>query len=167
MTLDNDILNLLRSLHVKLTDASLTVSTAESCTSGLLAYLLTVCPGSSTYYLGGFATYSNELKQKCLDVREATLNKCGAVSEEVVKQMASGCLRTTNASYALATTGIAGPDGGTPSKPVGTVWTGLAWQSGNTVICDAECLHLDGSREEIRLNSAITLLKKLEVKVSS
>jgi nicotinamide-nucleotide amidase len=102
-----------------------TVTTAESCTGGLLASLLTRVPGSSNGFHAGFVTYSNAIKQSVLGVRADTLAQHGAVSEAVVREMAHGALERTGAQYAIAVSGIAGPDGGTAEKPVGTVW--LAW----------------------------------------
>ncbi|MCU0381062.1 MAG: competence/damage-inducible protein A [Chitinophagaceae bacterium] len=103
-----------------------TLSTAESCTGGYIAHLLTSLPGSSQYYLGGAVAYANAVKQSLTGVRAETLEKYGAVSRETVTEMAEGVLRETGSDYALATSGIMGPDGGTPEKPVGTVWVGIA-----------------------------------------
>jgi nicotinamide-nucleotide amidase len=103
-----------------------TLATAESCTGGYIAHLLTSIPGSSQFYKGGAVTYSNELKVDLLGVPAATLERFGAVSKETVSEMARGVLERTGADYAMATSGIMGPDGGTPEKPVGLVWVGLA-----------------------------------------
>lgn len=108
----------------KLTAAGKTLATAESCTGGLIANRLTNVSGSSAVFINGFVTYSNESKVRLLGVREETLAKHGAVSEEVCREMAEGARR--HADFALATTGIAGPTGGTPEKPVGLVYIGLA-----------------------------------------
>ena len=97
--------------------------TAESLTAGEIASSIVKIPGSSSYFEGGFVTYSNELKHDILGVKNETLNEFGAVSEAVVKQMTNGALnKATKATIAVAVSGIAGPDGGTPTKPVGTVW---------------------------------------------
>ncbi|WP_256006638.1 competence/damage-inducible protein A [Pedobacter deserti] len=104
----------------------LTLSTAESCTGGYIGHLITQHPGSSAVYKGGGVVYSNELKIKILDVSEQTLERYGAVSEETVTEMAAGALRTFNTDYAVAVSGIAGPDGASPGKPVGTVWIAVA-----------------------------------------
>ena len=104
----------------------LTLSLAESCTGGYIAQLFTQHPGSSKVFLGGAVTYSNELKKSILGVSNETLNSYGAVSGETVKEMVEGALRNFKSDYALAVTGIAGPDGGTLEKPVGTVWIGAA-----------------------------------------
>lgn len=103
-----------------------TLSTAESCTGGYIAQLITAMPGSSKFYQGGVVTYSNELKEKLTGVRRETLEKYGAVSRETVIEMAEGILRQSNSDFAIATSGIMGPDGGSPEKPTGTVWVGLA-----------------------------------------
>jgi nicotinamide-nucleotide amidase len=103
-----------------------TLSTAESCTGGYVSHLITSIPGSSAYYLGGAVVYANEVKTGMLGVREETLRAHGAVSEETVLEMASGILEKTGSDYAMATSGIMGPDGGSEEKPVGTVWVGLA-----------------------------------------
>jgi len=102
-----------------------TLATAESCTGGLIASMLTRIAGSSDAFHAGFVTYSNDIKQSVLGVPEAVLQEHGAVSEPVVMAMAEGALQRANADYAIAVSGIAGPDGGTRDKPVGTVW--LAW----------------------------------------
>lgn len=103
-----------------------TVATAESCTGGYIAHLITLVAGSSGYFKGSVVAYSNEVKERVLGVRAADIEREGAVSETVVKQMAEGVKRLTGADYAVATSGIAGPDGGTSEKPVGTVWIGVA-----------------------------------------
>lgn len=103
-----------------------TLSTAESCTGGYVSHLITSVPGSSAYYLGGAVVYANEVKRGLLGVREETLRAYGAVSEETVLEMARGILEKTGSDYAMATSGIMGPDGGSEEKPVGTVWVGMA-----------------------------------------
>lgn len=103
-----------------------TLSTAESCTGGNIAQMITAMPGSSQYYQGGVVAYSNDLKVKLLGVRPETLEKYGAVSRETVIEMAEGIRRVSDSDFAIATSGIMGPDGGTTEKPVGTVWVGLA-----------------------------------------
>lgn len=103
-----------------------TLATAESCTGGYMAHLLTSVAGSSDYFKGGIVAYSNEVKVNVLGVNAGDVEKYGAVSEQVVKQMAEGVRRITGADYAVSTSGVAGPAGGTPEKPVGTVWIGVA-----------------------------------------
>lgn len=108
----------------------LTAATAESCTGGLLAKLFTDVPGSSGYFLGGFVTYADREKNRVLDVPEPLISTHGAVSEEVATAMAKGCRNATGADFALSTTGIAGPGGGTAEKPVGLVYVSLAGVDG-------------------------------------
>ena len=98
------------------------MSTAESCTGGYIAHLITAIPGSSAFYNGSVVSYSNEVKQNVLQVKKDTLDEVGAVSEEVVKEMAIGALKNIGTDYTIAVSGIMGPDGGVPDKPVGTVW---------------------------------------------
>ena len=109
-----------------LKEKNATLSTAESCTGGLIAHKLTSIPGSSAYYMGGAVTYSNELKMSVLGVKKSTLEAHGAVSEETVKEMAQGAILQFDTDYSIAVSGIAGPGGGTPEKPVGTVWIAVA-----------------------------------------
>ncbi|MBN4055571.1 CinA family nicotinamide mononucleotide deamidase-related protein [bacterium AH-315-K03] len=108
-----------------------TISTAESCTGGQIAAAITQVPGASSVFEAGFVTYSNAMKQQLLGVDDQILTQYGAVSEQTVKCMALGAMEQTHADYAIAVSGIAGPDGGTKDKPVGTVW--LAWGSKNTI----------------------------------
>lgn len=105
-----------------LSDKGKTLGTAESCTGGNIAHLITSHAGSSAYFKGAVVAYSNEVKENVLQVNGADIEKYGAVSQEVVEQMASGAKKLLNTDYAIATSGIAGPDGGTEEKPVGTVW---------------------------------------------
>jgi len=107
-----------------------TLGTAESCTGGFIAHSLTVIPGSSAWYNGSVITYSNDMKQQLLGVKAETLDKYGAVSEEVVKEMAEGALKLLKTDYIIAVSGIMGPDGGTPEKPVGTVWIAAGSNAG-------------------------------------
>ncbi|MCY7293755.1 MAG: competence/damage-inducible protein A [Ferruginibacter sp.] len=99
-----------------------TMSTAESCTGGYIAHLITAIAGSSAFYNGSVVSYSNEVKENLLQVKKQTLDAVGAVSEEVVKEMAAGALKNIGTDYTIAVSGIMGPDGGVPDKPVGTVW---------------------------------------------
>lgn len=103
-----------------------TVSTAESCTGGYLAHLITSVPGASEYFAGSVVAYSNQVKKDMLGVKEASLRDHGAVSEEVVKEMAAGAMKRFHTDFTLAISGIAGPDGGTAEKPVGTVWIAVS-----------------------------------------
>ena len=107
-----------------------TLATAESCTGGTLAHRITEVAGASQYYKGGVVSYSNELKMNLLGVRESTLEQFGAVSEQTACEMAAGCRQRLAADYAVATTGIAGPTGGSDEKPLGTVWIAVATPNG-------------------------------------
>ena len=133
--------------------------TAESLTAGEIASSIVKIPGSSSYFEGGFVTYSNELKHDILGVKNETLNEFGAVSEPVVKQMTQCALnKATKATIAVAVSGIAGPDGGTPTKPVGTVWMAVQRRGEES---RATLLQLHGSRDEIRLQTTLHALKAL------
>ncbi len=114
----------------RLKQAGVTVATAESCTGGTIAHMITLIPGASAYFMGGVVAYSNEVKKNVLGVSAADLEKYGAVSEVVARQMAEGVRQKLGAQYAVSTTGIAGPDGGTKEKPVGTVWMAVAGPHG-------------------------------------
>jgi nicotinamide-nucleotide amidase len=124
--------------------------TAESCTGGWVAKACTDLPGSSAWFAGGVVSYSNELKTALLGVPEVTLATHGAVSEAVVRAMAAGALDRLGGTVAVAVSGIAGPDGGTPDKPVGTVWLAWASRRDGPGHVRAECLNLDGDREAVR-----------------
>lgn len=107
----------------------LSLSTAESCTGGGIASLITSVPGSSEYFNGGIVAYSNEVKMSLLHVSAETLERHGAVSRETVIEMVKGAMKTLKTDCAVATSGIAGPGGGTPEKPVGTVWIAAAYKN--------------------------------------
>ncbi|KAA2243912.1 CinA family nicotinamide mononucleotide deamidase-related protein [Chitinophaga agrisoli] len=111
-----------------------TVGTAESCTGGYIAHNITAVAGSSAYYTGSVVTYSNEMKMKMLGVSAATLEAHGAVSEETVREMVTGALKLLGTDYVIAVSGIMGPDGGSPEKPVGTVWVGAGSAEKMTVV---------------------------------
>ncbi|RCH53589.1 competence/damage-inducible protein A [Mucilaginibacter hurinus] len=134
-----------------------TLSTAESCTGGFIASLITQHAGSSAVFLGGAVSYSNQLKQSILDVSAETLKQYGAVSEQTVTEMAAGALSKFNADYAIAVTGIAGPGGGTAEKPVGTVWIAVASAAKTTI----KKFTFGGQRsqviERVAINSLIML----------
>lgn len=121
-------------------------STAESCTGGLLGATFTSMHGASSWYAGGFITYSNELKQTLLCVPKQIIERYGAVSEQCVIHMAEGACKATNTEISIAISGIAGPDGGSIEKPVGTVWIGFSVHG----ILSSQLLQLIGDRAEIR-----------------
>src|ERR1700674_2053128 len=126
------------------------VVTAESCTGGWIAKAMTDIAGSSQWFIEGFVTYSNESKVRRLGVPVSVLNAHGAVSEAVARAMALGALRRSGAQVAVAVTGIAGPDGAVPGKPVGTVWLAWAVKRGLQVHVTAELKRFSGDREAVR-----------------
>jgi nicotinamide-nucleotide amidase len=136
-----------------------TMSTAESCTGGFIAQLITSAPGSSAYYKGSIVSYANEVKENVLKVSSHTLATLGAVSEETVKQMVQGALTTLNTDYVLATSGIMGPDGGTAEKPVGMVW--VAAGNREKVVTQLFNFRFDRQRNiEMTANNGLNLLRK-------
>jgi nicotinamide-nucleotide amidase len=139
-TLAKQVGDILKKHRLKLT-------TAESCTGGGLSYWITSIPGSSIWFERGFVTYSNLAKIENLGVSQHTLNTYGAVDEKTVREMAEGALKHSHAEVSVAITGIAGPAGGTPDKPVGMIWIGYAKQSADT---HTQLLLLQGDRQSIR-----------------
>jgi nicotinamide-nucleotide amidase len=137
------------------------VTTAESCTGGWIAKSLTDIAGSSQWFGEGFVTYSNDSKMRNLGVSRAILQRNGAVSEATVRAMAVGALRRTKAQVAVAVTGIAGPDGGVPGKPVGTVWLGWARRSGRKIQVRTQLQHFRGDRESVRRKTVQAALEGL------
>ena len=119
-----------KTIGVLLKEKGETLCTAESCTGGMIAHQITTVPGSSDYFIGSVVAYSNRIKEKELGVNSTTLEKEGAVSRQVVEQMAQGVRERFGAGYSIATSGIAGPAGGTPEKPVGTIWIAVAGKNG-------------------------------------
>ena len=145
----------------RLRDQRRYVVTAESCTGGWIAKTLTDVAGSSQWFGEGFVTYSNESKTRRLGVPRAILGKKGAVSEETVRAMAAGALRRTKAQVAVAVTGIAGPDGAVPGKPVGTVWLGWATRRGGIIRIGTQLKHFRGDRESVRRKTVQLALQGL------
>jgi nicotinamide-nucleotide amidase len=131
---------------------------AESCTGGLIAAACTSVAGSSDWFERGFVTYSNEAKNECLGVPASTLQRHGAVSEPVARAMAEGALKVSHAQWAVAVTGIAGPGGAVPGKPVGTVWLAIA-HAGEVLL--VERLQLDGDRTAVREQTVQRALQQL------
>lgn len=160
---DRDGRSLPAAVFSLLESRSSTLSVAESCTGGGLGSLLTETPGSSAVFHRGFLTYSNQAKVDLLDVPEDVLKTFGAVSEEVVRAMALGCLKRSGADYACAITGIAGPDGGTEEKPVGTVWIAVAAAAAGSPVCHARRYHFRGDRQAIRQRSCYSALNQLRL----
>lgn len=139
-------------------EKGLTIATAESCTGGLIASALTDIPGASRVFTHGFVTYANAAKTQMLGVPEALLASYGAVCEAVARAMAEGAKARAGADYAISTTGIAGPDGGTAEKPVGTVWFGVAGPSGTQAYHQL----FQGDRASIRAQAVMFALALLE-----
>ncbi|MFH6568449.1 MULTISPECIES: CinA family protein [Pseudomonas] len=133
------------------------VTTAESCTGGGIAEAITRIAGSSAWFEAGFVTYSNQQKTRQLDVPESLFTQVGAVSREVVEAMVHGAQAQSGARFAVAVSGVAGPGGGSPEKPVGTVW--LAWGAGDEV--STERRHFPGNRDEVRQQTVIAALEGL------
>lgn len=131
------------------------LAVAESCTGGLIGARLTSVPGSSVYFLGGVISYSNELKSSLLGVPDELLESEGAVSGPVAEMMALGVAAATGADCGISVTGVAGPDGGTEEKPVGTVWIGVALPSGTT----SRLYQFTGDRQEVREQAAQAALQ--------
>jgi len=149
-----------------LTESSQTVATAESCTGGLIARRLTELAGSSKFFMEGAVTYSNDAKVRTLNVKQETLDEFGAVSKETAEEMARGMRERADSDYAISVTGIAGPDGGSEEKPVGTVWFGLADRDSVKAIK----LVFPGDRYLIRWRSsqaALDMLRRRLIKVEN
>ncbi len=145
--MDNTLFDLAERLGQSLKAKGYKIATAESCTGGWIAQAITEIPGSSAWFDRGFVTYSNSAKVQMLGVNPQTLAQFGAVSAEIALQMTSGALANSEADWVVAVTGIAGPDGGSEEKPVGTIY--VAWQdkAGNSKV---ERLQLSGNRHQIR-----------------
>ncbi len=144
-----------------LKEKSLTLATAESCTGGLVGHLFVSLPGASDFFAGGVISYSNSAKVKLLEVKEDTLSDAGAVSEEVARQMSQGVRDKLDSDISVSITGIAGPDGGSEEKPVGTVWFAVA----DTLGVEAVKYQFSGNREQIRNNSAYTAVNLIKCRL--
>lgn len=153
-----ELINVIKQLGLTLTAKDLLLTTAESCTGGMVAATITSVSGSAQWFERGFVTYSNAAKEEMLGVNPKAIMEFGVVSEEVVMQMAEGALENSNADISLAITGIAGPTGGTIEKPVGTVC--FAWASVNakTIV---KLQHFSGDRAEIRQQATEYALTQL------
>ena len=138
-----------------LSAGKLTVAVTESCTGGLVASRLTDVPGSSSYFLQGFVVYSNQAKERSLGVPKETIESFGAVSEEVARAMALGCLEKSGADFALSTTGIAGPAGGSPEKPVGTLCLAIANKNSGILLSKTVLMHGDREVNKLRFSEAV------------
>src|ERR1700730_17495360 len=147
---DLDLARLAARVGRELLDSRRAVATAESCTGGWIAKALTDIAGSSQWFIEGFVTYSNESKTLRLGVPRSVLRSDGAVSEATVRAMAAGALKRTGAQVAVAVTGIAGPGGAVPGKPVGTVWLGWAKRRGRAIHVAVQLRHFRGDRDALR-----------------
>jgi len=150
MTIDERVSDIAKLLNI-------TISTAESCTGGFIAHLITSIPGSSSFFKGSVVSYSNEIKKNVLKVSSDDLDSHGAVSQAVVEQMAEGVRELYNTDYAVSTSGIAGPDGGTEEKPVGTVWIAVSSVNGTV----SKCFNFSKNRERNIEKSASMALDML------
>ena len=135
-----------------------TITTAESCTGGLIASMITKISGSSNIFNGAIITYSNKIKNQELDVRNETLEKFGAVSCEVVNEMLNGVIKKFDANFAIAISGIAGPTGGSKNKPIGTVVIGICDDKNHKMV---DIHNFKGKREEVQIQAAKTSLREI------
>ena len=147
---------------LKLVENNITISTAESCTGGFLGKIITSVSGVSAIYGYGFITYANEAKEKILGVKHETLESYGAVSPETALEMAIGARKVSGSDIAVSVTGIAGPGGGTPEKPVGLVYIAIADKNG----AEYRKLSLDGSRDEIRAKTCDCVFALIKEKLN-
>lgn len=155
-----DFTDLMTELGQKLVANNAVVVTAESCTGGMIAEALTAISGSTAWFDRAYITYSYESKREMLGVKEATIQKQGAVSQACVEEMVLGALQQSHANIAVACSGIAGPTGGSPDKPVGTVW--LAWGKRGHEQVESLCLVFDGDRQSVREQATQTALQGID-----
>ncbi|HKT73219.1 MAG TPA: nicotinamide-nucleotide amidohydrolase family protein [Steroidobacteraceae bacterium] len=158
MTSESDLRDLAERVAERMLASQRRLVSAESCTGGWVAKVCTDLPGSSRWFEGGFVTYSNAAKVRDLGVSSRTLEMHGAVSEPVVLEMARGALRVSGADLAVSVSGIAGPDGGSVEKPVGTVWLAVGRRDAEA---RAELQRFSGDRENIRRSSVARALQLL------
>ena len=159
---DVDLLQLARTVGVSLQARAQTLVAAESCTGGWIAKACTDVPGSSQWFRGGVVAYANALKVAFLDVPEDLLAQHGAVSEPVVRAMAAGALARTGSTVAVAVSGVAGPDGGTADKPVGTVWLAWAWhEKDGSLRIETRSERFAGGRDDVRRWTVRLALERL------
>ena len=159
-----DLQTLSESVGAQLLSRGEWLVTAESCTGGWVAQSITAIAGSSAWFDRGFVTYSNAAKQEMLGVPVATLSRHGAVSEATARAMAQGAIANSRADWAIAITGIAGPGGGSPDKPVGTVCFAWAQRDGG---CEAQTCCFDGDRAAVREQSVIHALRGLLARIEA
>lgn len=142
-----------------------TVATAESCTGGWIGKAITDIPGSSAVFGYGVVSYANGAKELIIGVQNASLEKHGSVSAQVVGEMAKGTLKLSGADIAVAVSGVAGPSGGTKEKPIGTVWFGWAVRDGSNALVDTTCEYFTGDRELIREASVAYALQGVRERI--
>ncbi|MFT6635120.1 CinA family protein [Alcanivorax sp.] len=159
---DEEILAAAQALADSLAQQRLLLTTAESCTGGGIAETLTGIAGASAWFDRGFVTYSNEAKLSMLGVSQSTLDRFGAVSEATALEMARGAISHSGAHVSVAVTGIAGPDGGTPDKPVGTVW--IAWGQ-KLGYAEARRFQFDGDRNAVRQQAILEAILGLNARL--
>jgi nicotinamide-nucleotide amidase len=167
MASDKELFDLAESVGHRLLSAGRRLVTAESCTGGWIAKAMTDVAGSSRWFDCGYITYSNSAKVRDLGVADRTLEDFGAVSDATAREMAAGALRVSGADVAVSVSGVAGPDGGTPDKPVGTVWFGVAVRHGDGFEIDASVEHFPGDRESVRrltVEHALRLILRLDLR---
>jgi nicotinamide-nucleotide amidase len=164
---DQNIHELSTQVVHELSAAGKAVSTAESCTGGWIAKALTDIPGSSSCFAYGIVSYSNGAKESMLGVQNQTLAKNGAVSDPIVREMAEGAMQLSGADLSVAVSGVAGPDGGTDEKPVGTVWFAWSVRGRKGITTDTELRHFDGDRENVRMQTVIHGLRGIRGRIQS
>ena len=161
MSSEDTIEELSAALVSEFLNAGKSISAAESCTGGWIAKSITDVAGSSACFGYGVVSYSNGAKESLLAVSPATLHQHGAVSERTVVEMAEGCMKLSGSDFSVAVSGIAGPDGGTDDKPVGTVWLAWATRRGGEITTEAEKCRFGGDRHQVRLQTVIKALQGL------
>jgi nicotinamide-nucleotide amidase len=162
---EDDIVQLATALVSELNSAGKTVAVAESCTGGWIAKTITDIAGSSAVFGLGVVSYSDDAKRSLLGVSADTIRTEGAVSDAVAREMASGVIAAGAADIAVAVTGIAGPDGGTVEKPVGTVWFAWALRHNGDVILATDCQRFDGERDDVRRLSVVHAIQGIRVRL--
>ena len=156
---DANIAELVKELAKCLLSRGRSLATAESCTGGWISKALTDLPGSSEWFGFGLVTYSDQAKQRLLGVQATTLERHGAVSEQVVEEMARGVLQQTGADLGLAVSGVAGPGGGSEDKPVGTVWFAWSWREADGIQVQTGLQKFPGDRESVRRQAVMFALQ--------
>lgn len=164
MSLTSEIFKASEELYKELKENEIQISTAESCTGGLISSSITSISGSSAIFDRGFVTYSNEAKMELLGVSLKTLQNHGAVSAEVAREMAEGAISKSYATISIATTGIAGPTGGSDDKPVGTVAIAICKKNGRTI---SKIYNFDGNREEVRQKATLKALNEALITIKA